>query len=135
MKSNVKGTKATADIARAPLLISVGILLIAILAISPANANTTITFSDLNLNPQTIVVYTFDGSKVGEYNSTATVDLPGDITAYNFVFKPTTTDLMKNPTTFVEWLYSLLPLIFAFIVCACLAVAVGVIVVRALGAK
>jgi hypothetical protein len=111
------------------LLIIFSLVLLSLLIIQPANAN-SFTFSDLGLSPCTIDVYSYDPG-IGQWilndtiNSSTTMYYD-PLTNYNFVIRPsTTTTYFTSPTGIItffidngaqllSWLIAILLLVALF---------------------
>lgn len=71
-----------------------------------------LTFSDLNINEQDIVIYHSNGSKYWEGKSNGTVYINESLGDYIIVFKPRNVNIFQNPLIAVDYLQSYIPLLF-----------------------
>jgi len=79
-----------------------------------AQDTTSITFADLGLGDQTILIYSVNGTLIEIVNSTSTVSLNSSLD-YVFVLQPTKINLLNNPLQAIDLTLAFIPAGFSWI--------------------
>jgi len=106
------------------------ILIFSSVIIIPASADIDVTFADMNLvKGVKVLVYTANGTMIGEYNTTDTVTLL-PTTSYVMILKPTEQSWFSNPLNALELFKALIPTALSYLLFAVVVVATGYLVTR-----
>lgn len=96
----------------------------------PSSADINVTFADMNLvKGVKVMVYNFNGSLQGEYNTTATAALNSS-QDYIFVMKPTEISWFSDPLNAIELFKASIPVALSYLLWVVVIVATGYLVTR-----